>query len=87
MFKLNDDIVEQAPTVDQVFSDRGQAMIGNMDSIKEVNDELREQIRLELETQRLRNEANLKRNIEDYVDSAAASRRQRDGTRDGPVRT
>ena len=67
MFKLNDDIVEQAPTVDQVFSDRGQAIIGNIDSIKEVNDELREQIRLELETQRLRNEANLKRNIEDYV--------------------
>ena len=67
MFDLNDDLIAQAPTIDQTFSDRGNAIIETRDGLKEANNELREQLRLELETQRIKADANLDRAIRDQI--------------------
>ena len=67
MFGLNDDLIAQAPTVDQTFSDRGNAIINNRDGLKQANDELREQLRLELENQRIKADANLDQAIRDQI--------------------
>ena len=67
MFGLNDELIDQAPTVDQTFSDRGNAIINNRDGLKQANDELREQLRLELENQRIKADANLDRAIRDQI--------------------
>ena len=67
MFKLNDDLIAQAPTIDQTYSDRGNAIINNRDGLKQANDELREQLRLELENQRIKADANLDQAIRDQV--------------------
>ena len=91
MFGLNDDLIAQAPTVDQTYSDRGNAIINNRDGLKQANDELREQVRLELENQRIKADANLDQAIRDQiaalqelgtVDAALdASRAERDAQR------
>jgi TP901 family phage tail tape measure protein len=67
MFNLNDDLISQAPTIDQTFSDRGNAIINTRDGLKEANNELREQLRLELETQRIKADANLDQAIRDQI--------------------
>jgi phage-related minor tail protein len=67
MFGLNDDLVAQAPSVDQTFSDRGNAIINNRDGLKQANDEMREQLRLELENQRIKADANLDQAIRDQI--------------------
>ena len=67
MFGLNDELISQAPAVDQIFSDRGSAIIANRDGLKQANDEIREQLRLELETQRIKADANLDQAIRDQI--------------------
>ena len=67
MFGLNDDLIAQAPTVDQTYSDRGNAIINNRDGLKQANDELREQLRLELENQRIKADAKLDQAIRDQI--------------------
>lgn len=67
MFKLNDDLISQAPTIDQTYSDRGNAIINNRDGLKQANDEMREQLRLELENQRVKADANLDKAIQDQI--------------------
>ena len=67
MFNLNDDLIAQAPTIDQTFSDRGSAIIATRDGLKEANDQLREQLRLELENQRIKADANLDQAIRDQI--------------------
>jgi phage-related minor tail protein len=67
MFNLNDDLIGQAPTIDQTYSDRGNAIINNRDGLKQANDELREQLRLELENQRIKADANLDQAIRDQI--------------------
>ena len=67
MFDLNDDLIAQAPTIDQTYSDRGNMIINNRDATKQANDELREQLRLELENQRIKADANLDQAIRDQI--------------------
>lgn len=72
MFGLNDELISQAPTIDQTFSDRGSAIIATRDGIREANDALREQLRLELETQRIKADANLDQAIRDQITALEA---------------
>ena len=67
MLELNGQIIKTAPEVDKAYSDRGNAIVKNKDALDEVNNRLRESIRLELENQQIKAEANLNQNIQDYV--------------------
>ncbi|WGG47688.1 phage tail tape measure protein [Rossellomorea sp. DA94] len=67
MLKLNDDIIKLTPDVKKSFSDRGQAIIESKGAIDEVNGALAESIRLELENQKIKNEANMDENIRNYI--------------------
>ena len=81
MLRLNDDIIKTAPEVDQAYSDRGNAIISNKDALDEVNGRLRESIQLELENQRIKNEANLDTNIQKHIralDELKAKEAERD---------
>jgi phage-related minor tail protein len=69
MLKLNDDIIKLTPDVKKSFSDRGQAIIESKGAIDDVNVALAESIRLELENQRIKNEANMDENIRNYIDA------------------
>lgn len=69
MLKLNDEIIKLTPDVEKSFSDRGQAIIESKGAIDEVNSALSESIRLELENQRIKNEANMNENIRDYINA------------------
>lgn len=81
MLRLNDQIVKKTPEVRQSFSDRGNSIIGNKDALNEVNAKLAENIRLELENQRIKAEANLDSNIRKYIaalDEWKAKEKERD---------
>ena len=67
MLELNGQIIKTAPEINKAYSDRGNAIVANKDALDEVNDRLRESIRLELENQQIKAEANLNQNIQDYV--------------------
>lgn len=69
MLGLNDEIINKTPEVKQSFSDRGNSIISNKDAITEVNNGLRESIKLELENQRIKAEANLEDNIRGYIEA------------------
>ena len=63
MLELNGQIIKTAPEINKAYSDRGNAIVANKDALDEVNDRLRESIRLELENQQIKAEANLNQNI------------------------
>lgn len=65
--ELNDRIIETAPNVDRVYSERGNAIIANKEALKDVNQELQTSIELELENQRIRAEAKLDENIRNHI--------------------
>ncbi|MBM7605980.1 phage-related minor tail protein/uncharacterized protein YeaO (DUF488 family) [Metabacillus crassostreae] len=69
MMGLNDEIIKKTPEVKQSFSDRGNSIIGNKDALNEVNNKLRESIKLELENQQIKNDANLDENIRNYLNA------------------
>jgi phage-related minor tail protein len=63
MLGLNDKIIEQSPSTSQAFSDKGQAIIENTDQLHEANAAMREQLLLELETQKAKADAKVDENI------------------------
>ncbi|MDQ0228409.1 phage tail tape measure protein [Metabacillus niabensis] len=67
MLRLNDEIVKLTPTVAQSYSERGNAIISSKDAISEVNKELQKSIALELENQKIKAEAQLDKNIQNYI--------------------
>jgi TP901 family phage tail tape measure protein len=67
MLGLNDQIIQKTPDVKQSFSDRGTAIISNKDALDQVNTRLAENTRLELENQRIKAEANLTQEIQNYI--------------------
>lgn len=69
MMGLNDEIIKKTPEVKQSFSDRGNSIISNKDALTEVNNKLRESIKLELENQQIKAEASLDENIRSYLDA------------------
>lgn len=78
---LNDQIIETVPNVDRVYSDRGNAIITHKEALSEANEELRKQIELELENQRIKAEAQLDQHIRDYIralDELQAKEAERD---------
>jgi TP901 family phage tail tape measure protein len=60
---LNDKIIETVPKSDQVITDKGNALLSTTDAAKEYNAEQREMIRLELEAQLAKAEANRAENL------------------------
>ncbi|MEC0282435.1 phage tail tape measure protein [Terribacillus saccharophilus] len=63
MLTLNDEIIAQSPTTSQAFSDKGEAIIENTDQLHEANEAMREQLLLELETQKAKADAKVDENI------------------------
>jgi TP901 family phage tail tape measure protein len=59
MLQLNDDIIEKVPNSNTVLTDQGNILLSNTDKAKAFNQEQYEMIRLELETQKAKAEANM----------------------------
>ncbi|QHA36850.1 phage tail tape measure protein [Rossellomorea marisflavi] len=62
---LNDEIVEAVPESNTVLSEQGNILLENTDAAKQYNDEQLEMIRLELEAQRTKLEANMAEMLRD----------------------
>jgi hypothetical protein len=60
MLELNDEIIKKVPNSTQVFSDQNEAILTSTGRAKDYNREQMEIIRLELETQRIKAESNMK---------------------------
>ncbi|OCA84484.1 phage tail tape measure protein [Bacillus sp. FJAT-27225] len=86
MLGLNDQLIKKVPDVDVALSDHGNAIIGNADAIGVANEKLRENIRLELENQRIKAEAKLDQNIRNYI-TALDELKAKEQERDEAVRT
>lgn len=67
MLNLNDQIVKKTPEVKQAYSERGNSIISNKDALNEANAKLAENIRLELENQKIKAEAKLDQDIRNYI--------------------
>lgn len=67
MVDLNGDILDIAPQTAEAITKNGDAMIGNADAAKAYNEELREQLRLELEKQRSNAIENLKEGYDELT--------------------
>ncbi|WP_175074662.1 phage tail tape measure protein [Terribacillus sp. AE2B 122] len=67
MLELNDEIISQTPETSQAFSDKGQSIIENTDQLQEANEVMREQLMLELETQKAKADAKVDENIRDEI--------------------
>jgi TP901 family phage tail tape measure protein len=64
MVALNDQIIEKVPTASTTITEQGNALLDGTEAAKKYNAEQLEMIRLELENQRVKAEANYIRNIE-----------------------
>ncbi|TYS67058.1 hypothetical protein FZC76_16160 [Sutcliffiella horikoshii] len=69
MLRLNDKIIETTPEIKQSYSDRGNAIIESKGAIEEVNNSLRESIKLELENQRIKAEETMDDDIQKRIDA------------------
>ncbi len=60
---LNDKVIAKAPDTAAAISEQGNAAAKNTDALKRLNKEKAEELRLELETQRAKAEANMSKYI------------------------
>lgn len=70
MLELNDDIIEQSPIVEKVFTDKGSAVVVSTDAIKEYIQSLKDMSMFELNIQKekaLENEAELRQKNKDLA--------------------
>lgn len=67
LIALNDEIIEKTPDVEKAYSERGNAIIKNRDALDEANQRLAKHIQLEMDNQRIKMEAQLDKNIRDYI--------------------
>lgn len=66
LIEANNSLIEQAPETEKAISATGQAFADNTNAAKELNKELLEMKRIELETQQAKVEANMAEHIRDY---------------------
>ncbi|CEG28077.1 phage tail tape measure protein [Bacillus sp. B-jedd] len=86
MLTLNDQLIGKVPNVDKVLSDHGNVILGNTNAIGKANEKLRENIRLELENQRIKAEARLDESIRNYI-TALEELKAKEQERDKAVKT
>ena len=67
MLSLNDQLIEKVPTAGQAFSEQGNSILNNTEDIKAANESLRENLRLELDIQRTKAQAQLDTSIRDRI--------------------
>jgi hypothetical protein len=69
MLDLNDLLIEKVPEAGQAFSEQGNSILKNTDDLSLANEALRENIRLELESQQIKLDAKLDENIRKQIDA------------------